>query len=122
MIPWSTASMVSFVHFGWLANVVDQSLFHVIFHQVGATSKGHVWTPIQRRRVFWLQTAAHQRTFTGKLYSARQNRRCQVMVSRHGTLFTFVPGRMDRERGKPVADDTIFRIYSMTKPITSIAR
>ena len=28
---------------------------------------------------------------------------------------------MDRERGKPMADDTIFRIYSMTKPITSVA-
>ena len=28
---------------------------------------------------------------------------------------------MDLEREKPVEDDTIFRIYSMTKPITSIA-
>src|SRR5689334_10027796 len=28
---------------------------------------------------------------------------------------------MDLERGKPTADDTIYRIYSMTKPITSIA-
>lgn len=28
---------------------------------------------------------------------------------------------MDRERSKPVQDDTIYRIYSMTKPITSIA-
>jgi CubicO group peptidase (beta-lactamase class C family) len=27
----------------------------------------------------------------------------------------------DRERGKPMLDDTIFRIYSMTKPITSVA-
>ena len=47
---------------------------------------------------------------------------CQVMVSRHGTPAYFQSlGEMDRERGKPVADDTIFRIYSMTKPITSIA-
>ena len=47
---------------------------------------------------------------------------CQVMVSRHGTPGYFQSlGEMDRERGKPVADDTIFRIYSMTKPITSIA-
>ena len=30
-------------------------------------------------------------------------------------------GLRDRERGKPVTDDTIFRIYSMTKPITSVA-
>jgi len=30
-------------------------------------------------------------------------------------------GLMDRERGKPVAEDTIFRAYSMTKPIISVA-
>jgi CubicO group peptidase (beta-lactamase class C family) len=30
-------------------------------------------------------------------------------------------GLRDRERGRPVADDTIFRIYSMTKPIVSVA-
>lgn len=30
-------------------------------------------------------------------------------------------GRMDIERNKPMQLDTIFRIYSMTKPITSIA-
>ena len=47
---------------------------------------------------------------------------CQVMVARHGALAYFKSfGDMDRERGKPVSDDTIFRIYSMTKPITSIA-
>ena len=28
---------------------------------------------------------------------------------------------MDIERARPMLDDTIFRIYSMTKPITSIA-
>jgi CubicO group peptidase (beta-lactamase class C family) len=28
---------------------------------------------------------------------------------------------MDRERRKPTTDDTIFRLYSMTKPITSVA-
>jgi len=28
---------------------------------------------------------------------------------------------MDRERNKPLQDDTIFRIYSMSKPITSVA-
>ena len=28
---------------------------------------------------------------------------------------------MDLERQKPMMDDAIFRIYSMTKPITSIA-
>ena len=47
---------------------------------------------------------------------------CQVMVSRRGTPAYFRSfGLMDRERNKPVQDDTIFRIYSMTKPITSVA-
>ncbi|HEY5475380.1 MAG TPA: serine hydrolase domain-containing protein [Tepidiformaceae bacterium] len=47
---------------------------------------------------------------------------CQVLVSRHGHNAYFQSfGQMDRERAKPMADDTIFRIYSMSKPITSIA-
>ena len=47
---------------------------------------------------------------------------CQTLVARHGHVAYFQSlGRMDRERGTPMADDTIFRIYSMTKPITSVA-
>src|SRR5690242_16738858 len=29
-------------------------------------------------------------------------------------------GQMDVERGRPMQDDTIFRFYSMTKPIASV--
>jgi CubicO group peptidase (beta-lactamase class C family) len=47
---------------------------------------------------------------------------CQVAVARHGHLAYFRSlGSMDIERGKAMADDAIFRIYSMTKPITSVA-
>ena len=47
---------------------------------------------------------------------------CQTLVARHGHVAYFKSlGLMDRERRKPVADDTIFRLYSMTKPITSVA-
>ena len=47
---------------------------------------------------------------------------CQVAVTRHGHMAYFRSfGQMDRERNKPMADDTIFRIYSMSKPITSVA-
>jgi len=47
---------------------------------------------------------------------------CQTLVARHGHVAYFKSfGLMDRERRKPMADDTIFRIYSMTKPIASIA-
>ena len=47
---------------------------------------------------------------------------CQVSVARHGHLAYFKSfGSMDLERNKPTRDDTIYRIYSMTKPITSVA-
>src|SRR6202789_1717470 len=46
----------------------------------------------------------------------------QVAIARHGHLAYFRSfGQMDRERGKTMTDDAIFRIYSMTKPITSVA-
>jgi CubicO group peptidase (beta-lactamase class C family) len=46
----------------------------------------------------------------------------QVAVARHGHLAYFRSfGQMDRERGKAMTDDAIFRIYSMSKPITSVA-
>ena len=47
---------------------------------------------------------------------------CQVMVARRGHVAYFKSlGNLDRERGKAMRDDAIFRIYSMTKPVTSIA-
>jgi CubicO group peptidase (beta-lactamase class C family) len=47
---------------------------------------------------------------------------CQVAVTRRGHLAYFKSvGQMDRERGKAMRDDTIFRIASMTKPVTSVA-
>jgi CubicO group peptidase (beta-lactamase class C family) len=47
---------------------------------------------------------------------------CQVLVARGGEVaYQREFGLLDRERGKPLGRDTIFRIYSMTKPITSVA-
>ena len=47
---------------------------------------------------------------------------CQTVVSRHGEVAYFSSlGSMDLERAKPVQEDTIWRIYSMTKPITGVA-
>ena len=47
---------------------------------------------------------------------------CQIAVARHGHLaYGKSFGSMDIERGKAMRDDAIFRIYSMTKPITSVA-
>ena len=47
---------------------------------------------------------------------------CQLAVSRHGHVgYLESFGHLDRERGIEMRDDAIFRIYSMTKPITSVA-
>ena len=47
---------------------------------------------------------------------------CQTLVTRRGHVAYFKSlGLADRERRTPMADDAIFRIYSMTKPITSVA-
>jgi CubicO group peptidase (beta-lactamase class C family) len=46
----------------------------------------------------------------------------QLLVYRRGKIVhSCVAGYADLERKVPVKDDTIFRIYSMTKPITSVA-
>ena len=45
-----------------------------------------------------------------------------VLVHRRGeTVHLSVQGQADRERGAPLQEDALFRIYSMTKPLTSIA-
>jgi CubicO group peptidase (beta-lactamase class C family) len=45
-----------------------------------------------------------------------------TLVARHGQIAHFSAlGLADRERNLPMREDTIFRIYSMTKPVTSIA-
>ncbi len=45
-----------------------------------------------------------------------------AMVHRRGrTVFSGAAGLADRERGLPMAADTVVRIYSMTKPLTSVA-
>jgi CubicO group peptidase (beta-lactamase class C family) len=45
-----------------------------------------------------------------------------LTVSRHGKLaYTARYGQRDAEAGLPVEPDTLWRIYSMTKPVTSVA-
>jgi CubicO group peptidase (beta-lactamase class C family) len=47
---------------------------------------------------------------------------CQTLVARHGHVAYFNSlGMADRERATPISDDTIFRLFSMTKPVTSVA-
>jgi CubicO group peptidase (beta-lactamase class C family) len=45
-----------------------------------------------------------------------------LLVSRGGEIGHFTTfGARDRERGLPIEEDTVYRIYSMTKPVTSLA-
>ncbi|WP_372966207.1 serine hydrolase domain-containing protein [Marinobacter sp.] len=45
-----------------------------------------------------------------------------TLVARHGEIVWIqAQGLMDVERNRPMQRDTLFRIYSMTKPVTSIA-
>lgn len=47
---------------------------------------------------------------------------CQTLVARGGEVGYYEAlGQMDRERATPITPDTIWRIYSMTKPITGVA-
>jgi CubicO group peptidase (beta-lactamase class C family) len=46
----------------------------------------------------------------------------QLLIARRGEIvYQTALGKMDVERNRPATEDTIFRIYSMTKPITTIA-
>src|ERR1700744_5866804 len=45
-----------------------------------------------------------------------------LLVARRGEVAHLgALGMMDAERARPMADDTLFRIYSMPKPLTSTA-
>ena len=45
-----------------------------------------------------------------------------TLIQRHGQIaYLSLQGQMDVERARPLQQDTIFRIYSMTKPLTSVA-
>lgn len=45
-----------------------------------------------------------------------------TLIARHGQVAHFgMVGMADREAGRAMQEDTLFRIYSMTKPITTVA-
>jgi CubicO group peptidase (beta-lactamase class C family) len=45
----------------------------------------------------------------------------QLAVQHHGSVYESCFGFLDREWTRPLQSDAIFRIFSMTKPITSVA-
>jgi CubicO group peptidase (beta-lactamase class C family) len=71
---------------------------------------------VSRDRLRRLDAVLHRYVDGGKLPGV------QTVVSRHGELVhRDCYGHTDVEAGKPVVPDTLYRIYSMTKPITSVA-
>ena len=45
-----------------------------------------------------------------------------TLLARHGMIVGFKTyGKADLDKNKPMTEDTIFRIYSMTKPVTGVA-
>ncbi len=60
--------------------------------------------------------------FVGRHLEAHHFAGAVTLVARHGRVVQFKAyGMQDIESGTPMAKDSIFRIYSMTKPITSVA-
>ena len=60
--------------------------------------------------------------FEGRYVAPGKIAGCQITVVRGGHVAYYRSlGTMDRERQRPMADDAVFRIFSMTKPIASIA-
>ncbi len=60
--------------------------------------------------------------FNRRYVEPRKIAGAMTLVARRGEVaFRSAVGMMDLEREKPMQEDTIFRIYSMTKPITSVA-
>ncbi len=60
--------------------------------------------------------------FTGKNIESGKHVGFVSMVARHGKIVHFeANGRMGLDNDAPIKKDTLFRIYSMTKPVTAVA-
>ena len=58
----------------------------------------------------------------GEMIAAGELAGVVLLVARHGkVVHRSVQGLKDIARGEPLAQDTIFRIYSMTKPVMAAA-
>lgn len=68
------------------------------------------------------QALARLNTAIGALVERRRVPGAVILIERRGTVACFESfGQQDPVRGVPMHDDSIFRIYSMTKPIVSVA-
>ena len=68
------------------------------------------------------QLAHLEKHFSSQYIDQKKISGCSTLIARGGKVCYFKQqGLRDIERKKPMTEDTLFRIYSMTKPITSIA-
>jgi CubicO group peptidase (beta-lactamase class C family) len=71
---------------------------------------------LSKQKLDRIHDALQQNIVDGKLAGT------VVLVARKGKLiYADAAGFQDKEEGKPMALDSIFRIYSMTKPLVSVA-
>jgi CubicO group peptidase (beta-lactamase class C family) len=91
---------------------------------------GRGWGPHSRRTVMKPETVGMSSARLARLGEVMKRRYVDsgylpgmlTYVWRKGQLVhTGICGHIDLERGKPMREDAIFRIYSMTKPITAVA-
>ena len=83
-------------------------------------------SPLPRARAEAVGMSSARLTAMGDFFRAETERGSAagytILVARHGKLvYSAAVGMQDRENGVPMSLDTRFRIFSMTKPVTSVA-
>src|SRR5260221_902985 len=86
--------------------------------------EGLAWVPAVKRETVDVSPDRHSRIRTVLQKEVDTDRRpgAVVMIARRGQLiYSEAIGFQDKAAGKPMTKDAIFRIYSMTKPLASVA-
>jgi len=100
---------VALTAFAWLLMAVP-----VMARDIGSARPERVG--MSSERLARLSTHMHQAVEDGVMVGGLG------VIARNGqVVYRETYGLADREAGKPMTDDAIFRIYSMSKPITSLA-
>ena len=93
-----------FIHF-FILSLLTYPLVHAEPHVVMTTKD---WSPITK--------------IVDGMIAKEKISGAQILVQHKGDVVYFSSfGMRDLEEKSPIREDTIFRIYSMTKPITSVA-
>ncbi len=99
---------------GVLAVLLVLSTGQALAREIPSTAPARVGLDAQRleRIGEYMNSAVDDGTMIGGM----------AVIARNGRIaYTQTWGMKDREAGEPMAEDALFRIYSMTKPITGVA-